>query len=293
MGTSSPVGGPQHLLVPDFVRDEEAAGSSDGELQTTDASTDEVGAEPASGPNETKAEELTAAAAGSLPPISIARGNFTRAASGGDGRANSRAVGRALKGYVRSAGGGTQAARRMSRSVGTAAGVAGFANTYATQGPAAALAQFNLQDMAGRPAVDVMQALADVLCPEGGTIDDAVAREAMLEALFEFDRTEPGSFDTLTVEQLGVFLCNVIARSIGTKVLNDIGTNALHASASDADFREAEKILRDYVDGRIRDAFSGRMDLSTRMSPSQIATTSSDVFADAFEMLGAILDQMR
>lgn len=130
--------------------------------------------------------------------------------------------------------------------------MAGLASAVATEGAEAALARFNLESLAGRPAVEVLEAVADAICPEGGTIDELIARDAMLEAIADLAEEDPGAFDDLTADQLNDFLCDVIARSIVTKVLNEIGTNALHGSASDADFREAEQITRDYTQGRVR-----------------------------------------
>tara|TARA_B000000460_G_scaffold181083_1_gene129589 strand:- start:546 stop:1091 length:546 start_codon:yes stop_codon:yes gene_type:complete len=181
----------------------------------------------------------------------------------------------------------------MPASTRVASGVAGLASAVATEGAAAALARFNLQSLAGRPAVEVLEAVADAICPEGGTIDESIARDAMLEAIADLAEEDPGAFDDLTADQLNDFLCDVIARSIVTKVLNEIGTNALHGSASDADFREAEQITRDYTQGRVRDALSSRLDVDARSTQSEIDRSISEVYADTFDMLEAVLETMQ
>ncbi|MGJ8671038.1 MAG: Qat anti-phage system associated protein QatB [Oceanococcus sp.] len=217
------------------------------------------------------------------------RGQFTRFTNGGGGKA----LGRALKGYVSGAGGGSGATRRMPSSTRVASGVAGLASTFANEGPAAALARFNLQNLAGRPAVEVLEAVADAICPDGGTIDEAIAREAMLEAIADLATDDPGAFDELSPDQLNDFLCDVITRSIVTKILNEIGTNALHGSATDADFREAEQVTRDYTHGRVRDALGSRFQSGSQPTQSEIDGSISEVFADAFDMLGAVLETMQ
>src|SRR3546814_18512788 len=85
--------------------------------------------------------------------------------------------------YVSASGGGRAAASRMPNSRDVAGGVAGLARNFVNQGPAEALRRFNLEGMAGAPAADVFVALTDMLCPAGGTIDDAIARDAMLETV--------------------------------------------------------------------------------------------------------------
>lgn len=115
----------------------------------------------------------------------------------------------------------------------------------------------------------------------------------MLEAIADLAADDPGAFDELAPEQLSDFLCDVISRSIVTKVLNEIGTNSLHGSASDADFREAEKITRDYTDGRVRDAIGSSFAPGSQPSQSEIDSSISQVFANSFDMLGAVLETMQ
>lgn len=287
MGTSSPYSGPADGLVPDWVDGVDAGMDADG---------DDV-SDGADGPAETDQSQepgqqpgqADAPVNGPAGDFQYSRGQFTRFTNGGD----RKALGRALKGYVSSAGGGAGAARRMPSSTRVASGVAGLASAFANEGAVEALARFNLQSLAGRPAAEVLESVADVICPEGGTIDEAIARDSMLEAIADLAADDPGAFDELTPEQLNDFLCDVISRSIVTKVLNEIGTNALHGSASDDDFREAEQITRDYTDGRVKDALGSRFAPGSQPTQSEIDTSISEVFADAFDMLGAVLETMQ
>ncbi|WP_341213724.1 Qat anti-phage system associated protein QatB [uncultured Limimaricola sp.] len=239
-----------------------------------------------------EAEDGATEAGPAFPPqtggFAYPRGQFTRFTNGG----GDKSLGRALRGYVRGAGGGAGAARRMPGSTRMASGVAALASAVATEGAEAALARFDLQDLAGRPAAEVLEAVADMICPDGGTIDESIARDAMLEAIADLADSDPGAFDDLSADQLNDFLCDVIARSILTKVLNEIGTNALHGSASDADFREAEQITRDYTQGRVRDALSNRFDIGARSTQAEIDRTIGDVYAETFDMLEAVLETM-
>lgn len=294
MGTSSSYSGPSSGLVPDWVdgvdSGMDAGGGDDGPAQDDADGTGEADQGQDAGQNsEQNAAPQTVPAAASAGNFQYPRGQFTRFTNGGGGKA----LGRALKGYVSSAGGGAGAARRMPSSTRVASGVAGLASTFANEGPAAALARFNLQDLAGRPATEVLESVAEIICPDGGTIDEAIARDAMFEAIGDLAAEDPGAFDELSSDQLNEFLCDVIERSIVTKVLNEIGTNALHGSATDTDFREAEQITRDYTHGRVRDALGSRFDPGSQPTQAEIDRSISDVFADTFEMLGAVLESMQ
>ena len=294
MGTSSPYSGPSSGLVPDWVdtvdSGMDAGGGDDGSPQDDadgPAGTDQdQDVEQSADQNGTPTVVPPAAPAGDFQ---YPRGQFTRFTNGGGGKA----LGRALKSYVGSVGGGAGAAKRMPSSTRVASGVAGLVSTFTNEGPAAALARFNLQNLAGRPATEVLELVAEVICPDGGTIDEAIARDAMLEAIGDLAADDPVAFDELSPDQLNDFLCDVIERSIVTKVLNEIGTNALHGSASDADFREAEQITRDYTHGRVRDALGSRFDPGSQPTQTEIDRSISEVFADAFDMLGAVLESMQ
>lgn len=287
MGTSSSYGGPSSGLVPDWVDGVDAGMDAGGGAEGPETPDGEA----APGENAAEGQQPDDGAASSPPAggFGYPRGQFTRFTNGG----GNKSLGRALRGYVRGAGGGAAAARRMPASTRVASGVAGLASAVAAEGAEAALARFNLQSLAGRPAVEVLEAVADAICPEGGTIDESIARDAMLEAIADLAEEDPGAFDDLTADQLNDFLCDVIARSIVTKVLNEIGTNALHGSASDADFREAEQITRDYTQGRVRDALSSRFDVDARSTQADIDRSISEVYADTFDMLEAVLETMQ
>jgi hypothetical protein len=290
MGTSSSYGGPASGLVPDWVDgvDPGMGGGEEGSDHDGSDGSDTEKPTPDEG-GEKGAVQTPPALAPPGGAFTYPRGQFTRFTNGG----GSKSLGRALKGYVSAAGGGAGAARRMPHSTRVASGVAGLASVVANEGAEAALARFDLQGLAGRPAAEVLEAVAEVICPDGGTIDESIARDAMLEAIAEVAEGDPGAFDELSPDQLDEFLCDVITRSVVTKVLNEIGTNALHGSASDADFREAERITRDFTQGLVRDALGSRFDVGSRPTQSEIDRSISEVYADTFDMLGAVLETMQ
>lgn len=286
MGTSSAYGGPKNGLVPSWVSDVDGAdGDDNGESPEGQDGKDGDESVP-----DTQDDEKPAAAppATAPPSLQFARGNFTRFTN----NQSTGSLSKAVSGYLASTGGGGGAAKRMPNSTRVASGVAGFANSFLSEGPAEALQKFNLQGMAGRPAIEVLDALADALCPDGGTIDEAIARDAMIETLAEFASEDLGDFEDLTPEILGAFTAEVISRSITTKVINEIGTNSLHGSATDADFRQAEAMLRSYVSGAVNDALGSRFDARASMTATEIDTTISSIFSDAFDILEATLEAL-
>ncbi|KPM25633.1 hypothetical protein AAJ72_08385 [Citromicrobium sp. RCC1885] len=114
----------------------------------------------------------------------------------------------------------------------------------------------------------------------------------MLEALVIFADQDLGDFESLTVDQLGDFLIEVITQSIVTKVVNDIGYGSLHGSASDTDYRQAQDVLTDYTKGAVEDSIGSQFDPAQTLTDRQIQDKIAEVYEDAFALLEVILEDM-
>lgn len=281
MGTSGSFGGSKSGLVPSWVDDPPstpAATPTDATPATGDGGGD--GGDGASNP-------LPPAAYPPLRPpppssgLGAARGNITRGARTSDSRAIRRGAGQ----YIAASGGGRGAARRMPSSRATAGGIAGLARTFATQGPTEALRSFNLEGLAGAPAVDVFIALTDALCPPGGTIDEAIARDAMLETVAALAADGVGNFDELTSDDLQEFFVGVVSRSIEGKILNEVGTNSIRLPSDLAAVERAQRMLYDFVDGCVRDRFAASGSSLVEITGQQIDGFVTDLYSAAFDLL--------
>ncbi len=279
MGTSGTFGGSKTGLVPSWVDEPPSnptAAPSDGGPAPADGANDGSGDSPV---------QPTAYPPLPSPParsgLGAARGDMTRGTRNSDARAIRRGAGR----YVAASGGGRGAARRMRSSHATASGLAGLVRNFATQGPTEALRQFNLEGLAGAPAVDVFVALTDALCPPGGTIDEAIARDAMLETVAALAADGVGDFDQMTTEDLHEFFIGVISRSIEGKILNEVGTNSIHLSPDLASVEQAQSMLHDFVDGCVRDRFTGSGASLTDITGDQIDTFIFGLYEAAFNLM--------
>lgn len=114
--------------------------------------------------------------------FSTARRNFSRfAGSGGRDRAS---LGRAVSHYVGSSTGGARgAAARMGSARGVGSRLLGFLSDAAARGATEALRALNLGALAGRPIEEIFRGLSDYVCPDGGSIDEGIARSAFIETI--------------------------------------------------------------------------------------------------------------
>lgn len=287
MGTSGTFGGSKSGLVPSWV-DEPAstpakapAGDGDG-VPSDGADGADNGGETSTPSGPTAYPPMPAVPASS--GLGAARGNMTRGARTSD----AGAIRRGASQYVGASGGGRAAGRRMPNSRAVAGGVAGLARSFVNQGPVEALRRFNLDGMAGAPAEDVFVALTDVLCPAGGTIDEAIARDAMLETVADLAAAGVGNFDDLSPDDLREFFIGVVSRSIEGKILNEVGTNAVSVPADLAGVERAQNMLHDFVEGCVRDEFETRGTDLGDLEGDVIDGFVDDLYAAALDLVEAL-----
>lgn len=288
MGTSGTFGGSKNGLVPSWVDEPASAPAAAPDDDPSDA--DGVQGNGPDGSNDNAAVPATATPYPSIPAIpsssglGAARGSITRGARTSDRRAIQRGAGR----YVSASGGGRAAARRMPNSRAVAGGVAGLARSFANQGPTEALRRFNLEGMAGAPAEDVFVAMTDMLCPAGGTIDEAIARVAMLDTVAELAASGVGNFDELSTDDLREFFIGVVSRSIEGKILNEVGTNAVSAPPDVAGVERAQQMLHDFVDRCVRDEIDASGTDLSDLDGGTVDDFIDDLYAAALDLVEAL-----
>ena len=268
MGTSGSFGGGKPM-VPSWVGDpapEPAAAPTDPAFD---------------GPEGVDEDGLPPAPAAQYPPIvppvpgrgfGSARGDMTSGTRSGSPGTIRRGAGK----FVAASGGGRAASRQMVSSRALAGGVVGLARAIAESGPAEALRRFNIEALAGAPADQVFVALTDALCPPGGTIDEAIARDALLETIADLAANGIGNFDELTLDDLQEIFVGVVARSIEGKILNEVGTHAI---------KLAQRMLHTFVIGCVRDRLQATGVAVASLHGSQIDGFVSDLYAAAFDLM--------
>ena len=145
--------------------------------------------------------------------------------------------------------------------------------------------RFNLEGLAGAPAEVVFVALTDALCPPGGTIDEALARHALLETIAALAAEGLGNFDELSQDDLREVFIGVVARSIEGKILNEVGTNAIKLAEDTAAVERAQRMLHTFVVGCVRDRFQAAGDTLSTLDTNQIDQYVTDLYAASFELM--------
>ena len=175
----------------------------------------------------------------------------------------------------------------MSSSQAAARELGGVVGDFAARGVEPTLRGLGLGDLVGRPLAEVLVTVLERVCPPGATVDEAIAREAYLQAVIECtpaDGADPQFSEELALQILESFATN----SICLRVINDIGTKGLDVSPSVVTALNVEDQLREFVQGAVHDAIAqvrgdgGSLD---RVEASRIA---DELYPVAWEVLLAL-----
>jgi hypothetical protein len=167
----------------------------------------------------------------------------------------------------------------------------GSSRSVGRLGAAETLRNLNLPDLASRPAADVFLALIEFVCPPGGSIDEAIARQAMLEAICDIAEAGLGDFDALTPAELEEFFLDFVTRSIEGRIVNDIGGRGIALPEDVGAIDNAQRQLHDFVAGCVRGALGDRLDALDRLSDQELKRAVDDIYEAAFEVLAAVAER--
>ena len=213
-----------------------------------------------------------------------ARRNFSSFA--GSGGADRSALRRAVRDYVSSGTrGGVNAARRMGASRAAGSNVLGVFRGIQRDGVDATLRRLNLGNLVGRTPEDVFLGLTDVICADGGSIDEGIARDAWLETVAELDALGIVDVGALTAQQMQELFLAFITHSIETRLFQEIGSNGLRMAADLDDIQDFETQLRDYIRRSVRDSFSGDMNHLNGLVDRQIRDMVDQTYREAWDLL--------
>jgi hypothetical protein len=154
-------------------------------------------------------------------------------------------------------------------------------------GAAETLRKLNLPELAGRPAADVFLAILEFVCPPGGAVDEAIARQAMLETIGDLAEAGVGDFDAMTPDQMQEFFLDFVARSIEGRVIADLGARGVTLPADVATVEAAQQQLHDFVTGCTQSELSGRLDGVERLGDRDVERVVNEIYEAAFELVAA------
>ncbi|MHC9060996.1 Qat anti-phage system associated protein QatB [Pantoea sp. y20] len=266
MGTSKAYGGPVTGLIPDFVENPPPP-----TLPPAEPSDDSNSDIPVTPPDSSGAG-----------PLRVPKANFTRYSRSG----SRSALGKAIAGYVRNGmGGAGRASRRMGSSRTVAGGLLGLISDFQQSGAAQALERFDLGNLTGQSASVALLSLVEFLCPPGGSVDEGVARQAMLDTIADMSEAGEGSFEDLTPDQLKEVFIGFVVHSIEGRIMADIGKNGIKLPDDIDAIVSIQEDLHDFVEGATRTQLRDELRDLSGLSGEAVDRKVEEIYTVAFELL--------
>jgi hypothetical protein len=173
----------------------------------------------------------------------------------------------------------------MGASRPTGAGLLSFLSDVQAHGAQAALHALNLDALAGRPVDEIFLALADFVCPNTGTIDAGIAREAFVETIVELSEQGFADLNGLTVDQMQTVFEIYATHAIEARLCNDIGGSLITVPASVLAAAGVEKQLRDLIRRGVADALTAARGALQTLTHENVHGFVEGVYEGAFEAL--------
>lgn len=213
-----------------------------------------------------------------------ARNNFSRfARSGGN---DIKSLGRAISHYVSSSSGGAHtAAVRMGSARIAGSRLLSFLSDTINHGASEALHALNLDALAGRPIEEIFTRLADTLLPEGGSIDEGIAREAFIETIADLAGAGITDLDGLTTDQMQTVFEFYVAHAIEARICNDIGAKTVTLPSDERSAAQVQAQLRDFIQRGVADALTSARTVIATLTPDRIFSFVESIYEQAFEIL--------
>lgn len=153
------------------------------------------------------------------------------------------------------------------------------------------LRRLDLSGLAGRPIEEVFAGLADYVCPEGGSIDEGIAREAFIETIADLADQGITDVDGLTSGQMRAVFELYVAHTIEARICNDIGTKAITLPANPAAAQRVEEVLHDFIHRGVADVVARSGTDIQALSPEAVSGFVTSVYESAFQVLRAMGDE--
>lgn len=219
-----------------------------------------------------------------------ARTNFSRFA--GSGGNDQRALKRAVRDYVRKGtNGSSTAVQRMGISRAAASNALGVFRGIQRDGVQETLRSLNLQNFEGRGVQAVFIGLTEVICQDGGSIDEAIARDAWLETISVLDQFGINDLDSLSSDQIQEVFLNFIAHTVEARLYQEIGVNGFTFAEDMSDIDGFDGQFRDYIERTVRDSFTSDLAQISEMSDDDIRGIVDNTYLEAWNLLELLGDR--
>ncbi len=216
--------------------------------------------------------------------FSAAKGNMTRFAENGKIHNFKNSVSQ----YVRhSTGGVWGAVNRLGSAKASTAKLVGVVGAYSEGGAGAVQDYLKTYNLIGVRADEALRSITDLICHDGGTTNDGIARDAYIDTLAELKELRSINFEDLQPDQIILFLEGCMARVVVGKLLNDIGNKTLSVPYSLQKAGNVKRRMTNLVKGLIGDIFTNMNLTPDKIQKEKAQSISDSVYEKVYRSFAA------
>ena len=178
----------------------------------------------------------------------------------------------------------------MGASRGSGTRLLGFLADVQARGASEALRSLDLEGLAGCPINEVFMGLADYICPNAGTVDEGIAREAFIETIVDLSTLGVTDLDALSPDQMQTVFELYATHAIEARLCNDIGTKLVTAPTDPQVALRVQSQLRDFIRNGVSDALTSARAETPNLTQDRVHGFVDTVYERAFGILQALGD---
>lgn len=197
----------------------------------------------------------------------------------------------AFRSYVRAHGGPQRASRSAISSRRSTARLMGFLSDVARSGIVEAARRLGIRDLVGRDVQFVLAALVDLLAPSGSLLEEASARSAIIDTLFEFcgryDLAGAGlqALDAVTADDLSDALRMTVCNVVDERFKEELTSRVERGDVSEQDGNRIFSEIGEFVSGMVDLRLADRDLLSIDWGGPEGAAFVEQIYTDAYSIL--------
>lgn len=219
--------------------------------------------------------------------FSGAKGNMTRFAGGGGSSTHN--FRNAVSKYVRHSTGGPQGAvSRLGSAKSSTAKLVGMLGAFSEGGAGAAQDYLKSYNLIGIRADEALRSITDLICDDGGTTNEGIARDAYIDTLADMKELRGINFENMLPEQIMLFLNGCMARIVVGKLLNDIGNKTLSIPDSLQKAGNVKKRMVNLVKGLIGDIVEKMSLKPDKIRKEQAQSVTDQVYEKIYSSFAAM-----
>lgn len=193
-------------------------------------------------------------------PNEIQNSNWTQAKkamskyASGNGGSNGRKT--AVRDYVKSHGGSTNAARSAKSGIRTTINIGDFFNGVSQKGISQVLNDYHIP-FEGRKPKDILNDIVNAIAPIPNTNEDAVARKALIDTMsiiyekFDDEDKDISLLDSTDFNLADLLITKYVETYIYERLLNELGSRIERKAENSVAAAKIEKELKEYIETKV------------------------------------------